>query len=101
MKEFRIGLANFILITVVLISFITIQYFISQRKSVNKNVDKVNMTICPDEMIVDKMPSVIDDSGVIPPPKAYYIKDGKRVEVSDYDAVWINTNCKVPVLEVE
>lgn len=56
---------------------------------------------CPDEMIVNKMPSVIDDRGVIPPPKAYYIKDGKRVEVADYDSVWVSANCEVPVLEVQ
>lgn len=83
---------------------------INKTKNIENNLEaeqgakirnEMSQVGCPDEMIVNKMPSVIDDSGVIPPPKAYYIKDGKRVEMADYDAVWVNANCEVPVLEVQ
>lgn len=54
---------------------------------------------CPDEMIVNKMPNITDDSGVIQPSNAYYIKNGKRVEIAEYDTIWVNANCEVPITE--
>lgn len=85
-------------------SIITIPFTKSSPDKVQNGAkirNEMSRVGCPDEMIVDKMPSVIDDRGVIPSPKAYYIKDGKRVEVTDYDAVWVTANCEVPVLEVQ
>jgi hypothetical protein len=85
-------------------SIITIPFTKSSPDKVQNGAkirNEMSQVSCPDEMIVDKMPSVIDDSSVIPSPKAYYIKDGKRVEIADYDAVWVNANCEVPVLEVQ
>ena len=45
------------------------------------------------EKIVDKMPSSENN--------AYYIKDGKRAEISEFDNKWVEVNCKVPVQEVQ
>lgn len=55
---------------------------------------------CPDEMIVNKMPGVADNksSNLI---NSYYIKNGKRVEISEYDPIWVNANCEIPVQEVQ
>jgi len=82
--------------------------FIANERVENAELDQQGAKIraemsvvgCPDQKIVDKMPSVIDDTGVISPPKAYYIKDGKRVEISEYDQIWVSANCEVPVMEV-
>lgn len=51
---------------------------------------------CPDEKIVNKMPVIEpgDDSN------EYYIVDGARREVGEYDAAWVEANCQVPVQEV-
>ncbi|MES2470776.1 MAG: hypothetical protein V4526_00910 [Patescibacteria group bacterium] len=48
---------------------------------------------CPDEMIVNKMPGTS-------PQSSYYIKNGERREISDYDAGWVKRNCTVPTQEV-
>ncbi len=64
-----------------------------------KLINKYNVQLlqeCPDEMIINRMPS-IDDSDTN---NSYYIKDGKRHEISEYDAVWVNMNCKLKVQEV-
>lgn len=50
---------------------------------------------CPDELIINKMPNISSQK-----PESYYIKDGKRVEVSEYDSIWVNANCEVPITEV-
>jgi hypothetical protein len=111
-KKAKVILLIIILVVVGFLSY----YFLTQNRSQplcwpycpgmtdedrSKIKEDMRQAGCPDEMIVDKMPSVIDDSGVIPPPKAYYIKDGQRVEVADYDSVWVSANCEVPVLEVQ
>lgn len=49
---------------------------------------------CPEMMIINKMP------GPGPTKKSYYILDGNRVEIDDYDLIWIKANCDVPVQEV-
>lgn len=51
---------------------------------------------CPDEMIMNKMPA----TGFSKIPRAYYIKNRTRREIYEYDIVWVNANCKVPVQEV-
>lgn len=66
---------------------------------VPKLINKYNVQLlreCPDEMIINKMPST-DDSDT---DYSYYIKDSKRHEISEYDAVWVNMNCKLKVQEV-
>lgn len=51
---------------------------------------------CPDEMIWNKMPR----TGFSNTPSSYYIKNGARTEISEYDGEWVRTNCTVPVQEV-
>ena len=51
---------------------------------------------CPDEMILNKMPS----TGYSKIPRSYYIKDGIRKEIQEYDSEWFRDNCTIPVQEV-
>jgi hypothetical protein len=51
---------------------------------------------CPDEMILNKMPS----AGYSKVPRSYYIKDGVRKEIQEYDDEWLRANCTIPVQEV-
>jgi hypothetical protein len=50
---------------------------------------------CPDEKIVNKMPSVDGQEN-----RDYYIEKGQRRELSQYDNPWVEKNCTVPVQEV-
>lgn len=43
---------------------------------------------CPDEWIENRMPGPISNE-----PKEYYIVDGERRELSDYDNAWVRANC--------
>lgn len=51
---------------------------------------------CPDEKIVNKMPSVGNSSS----PKEYYIYKGERHELSEFDNTWVSKNCQVKTTEV-
>lgn len=62
-----------------------------ERNQIEQNLIKAG---CPDEMIVNKMPGVGSGND------SYYIKDGKRVEISEYNNIWVKANCEVPVQEV-
>lgn len=51
---------------------------------------------CPDEWIVNKMPGVVGDDN----PREYYIIDGKRWEISQFDRVWVENKCNLAPQEV-
>ncbi|WP_136668766.1 hypothetical protein [Flavobacterium sp. H122] len=51
---------------------------------------------CPDEKIVNKMPSAGNSST----PKEYYIYKGERREISEFDSTWVSKNCQVKTTEV-
>lgn len=47
--------------------------------------------ICPDQWIVDAMPGVVGDNI----PNEYFIINGQRAEIYNYDVTWIEQNCSV------
>lgn len=49
---------------------------------------------CPEEKIINKMPSISDDSSQNTP-DAYYIYQGNRKEIEEFDAEWVKKNCQV------
>lgn len=51
---------------------------------------------CPDELIYNKMPSIEPDTMV----RSYYILNGERYEIAEFDEDWVRQNCTIPVLEV-
>lgn len=51
---------------------------------------------CPEEKIINKMPSV----GTSSTPKEYYIYKGERHEISEFDSIWISKNCQVKTTDV-
>jgi hypothetical protein len=66
-------------------------YFFTQAKLQN---EQVGIKECPDEKIVNRMPGPGSSES------SYYIVDGQRREISEYDSVWVSANCTVPVQEV-
>jgi hypothetical protein len=79
-----------IILTIVVFGFII--YF-AYRYSARGDHASGLTRACPDEMIINRMPGT-------QPQSSYYIVDGVRREISEYDTEWIADNCNVPVQEV-
>lgn len=55
-----------------------------------------NLRECPDIHVIDKMPGTdVNDEG-----RQYYIVEGERAEIRDFDGAWVDENCDVEVQEV-
>lgn len=53
---------------------------------------------CPEMLIDNRMPVIIDDSSDAPAlPNQYYIYKGERREIAEFDTAWVNRNCEVEV----
>jgi len=50
------------------------------------------LQVCPDEWIENAMPGPDTKGG---PAKEYFILEGKRRELSEFDLEWVKKNCKV------
>lgn len=50
--------------------------------------------VCPDQKIDNQMPGPGD------PKPSYYLLNGERREISEFDAVWVAANCNVPTQTV-
>jgi peptidoglycan hydrolase-like protein with peptidoglycan-binding domain len=59
------------------------------------------LRVCPDQKINNRMP-IIDNGGLVqgmpevPISRTYYILNGKRHEIAEFDANWVGQNCRVP-----
>lgn len=62
--------------------------------STNNTVVSGTLQECPSEKIINSMPGI--GGG-----EEYYILNGKRREVQEFDAAWVAAHCKVPVQEVQ
>ncbi|NCP66693.1 hypothetical protein GW756_00100 [bacterium] len=65
--------------------------------------DNSKLRICPDELIENRMPGTVPtdpQSASQTMPSAYYILDGSRREIAEFDQNWVNQNCDVTVQEV-
>ncbi len=76
-----------IIVAVLILGFLAYLMFVPVAK------DSMTKADCPDEKIINRMPGTS-------PQSSYYIKDGERKEISDYDESWVLANCTVPVQEV-
>lgn len=53
------------------------------------------LKICPDVWIINKMPMVRGDDDGLTGESAYFIINGVRRNISEFDVDWIKLNCKV------
>jgi len=58
---------------------------------------KPKLQVCPDEKIINEFPTD-RISEFFGPSRTYYILEGKRAEISDFDRDWVEDNCNVTVL---
>lgn len=64
------------------------------------NKDESNLIKdCPEEKIIDKSPTISDNPNEINP-KEYYIYNGQRREINEFDNKWVTKNCNVKITEV-
>lgn len=50
------------------------------------------LQVCPTEKIINKMPTTIPSDN---PPSVYFILDGERRELNEFDLPWVEENCNV------
>ncbi len=74
----------FAIITLVLILFVYIVVFQNPTTALRKD--------CPDEWIENRMPGLSEPSAA-----QYFIIDGERKEIDDFDLPWIKSNCSVQI----
>lgn len=74
-------------------------YILNANKSGEPNGTQESTLIqeCPDEWIHDRMPRIGEGND---PPAQYFIIDGQRKEIKDYDVAWIEANCNVKIQPV-
>ena len=58
---------------------------------------KAPIKVCPDERIINKMPSIDAASAL---PNEYFILNGKRRELREFDLSWVEEFCEVKTQEV-
>jgi hypothetical protein len=51
------------------------------------------LQVCPDEWINNQMPGPAPEPGSLP--KQYYILNGQRREIAEFDIVWVSKNCSI------
>ncbi|MCL9806117.1 hypothetical protein NAT51_11315 [Flavobacterium amniphilum] len=77
------------------LSFLTLTIILASCNC-TKKASTTLIQDCPDEKIVDKMPTVGESNT----PKEYYIYKGERKEIKDFDAAWVSKNCNVKTTTV-
>jgi len=92
MKKITIFLSIFVLLPLTACSNITDPIISEDTK----------LQTCPDEMIDNQMPRVVFDDASLANANntKYYILDGERRELSEFDEDWVKENCKVKIQTV-
>lgn len=54
---------------------------------------------CPEEKIANKMPMIVEE-GENAEPNTYFIYQGERKELKEFDLEWVEANCEVKETEV-
>lgn len=63
-----------------------------------QNMEAAKIQDCPEMMIDNRMPRIIDENSKSPAlPSKYYIYKGERREIAEFDTAWVNKNCDVEV----
>jgi len=83
------------LLIILIILLIPISYALFKKES-QKDAGEVQspskLRVCPDSWIENRMPSV---SNTHNEKKQYFIVNGERREIDDYDLDWIKENCNI------
>lgn len=85
-KEFSI---KFTRLTLVFLLMISIASCCAKKKNKTENSSSL-LRVCPEEWIQNKMPGIEGQEA-----KEYFIIEGKRREIKEFDLEWIKKNCSV------
>ncbi len=90
-----LGMKKLSLIILLIIIVIVLSVTTSIKKYLPGNdaapAESALLQTCPDEKIINRMPGpgTVGES-------SYYIVNGERKEIAEYDAAWVAANCTVP-----
>jgi len=65
-------------------------YTVPKQSETDKS-NNTGLKICPNEWIDNQMPG--DESGG--EDRQYYILDGERIEINEFDSIWVQNNCNL------
>ncbi|NMA44910.1 MAG: hypothetical protein GX950_03825 [Candidatus Diapherotrites archaeon] len=80
MKKIAIGIVLVIIISIGI--FLLIQNMSQTEK----------LKVCPDKLIQNDMPSIMPITN-----SNYYLINGERKEIIDFDANWVKNNCTIKI----
>lgn len=72
-----------------LVSFTIVSCCAKKNKQPNASPSAL-LQVCPEEWIQNKMPGTDDQEA-----KEYFILEGKRREIKEFDMVWVKKNCNI------
>lgn len=79
------------------IFFIALFYFykFEDTNNAQTTTNSEKLKVCPDEWIDNQMPGIgiIDDD--TQKRRMYFILNGKRMEMSEFDIEWVRNNCNI------
>lgn len=82
----RSKLIQFLFISIL---FIVISSCCAKKKNISGNSSAL-LRVCPEEWIQNKMPGIEGQEA-----KEYFILEGKRREIKEFDLEWVKKNCSV------
>jgi len=77
----------------ILLVVVSLTFVLLILKTRNTSIISGKKRVCPDAWIDNQMPSVKDDKTVNL--RQYFVIDGERQEMGDYDLDWIRINCNI------
>lgn len=80
--------------------FIGILFLMTSGCNGKKNAvsESAKIQDCPEMMIDNRMPQIIDENSKSPALSSkYYIYKGERREIAEFDTAWVKKNCDVEV----
>lgn len=79
---------------ILLVIFVTVLLVVIGAGSYSYTNNNPSLTkACPDEWIEDRMPTTEGDKST----KQYFIFNGERKEIKNYDVDWIKNNCSAQI----
>ncbi len=80
-------------LTVFFVVYSHVYFYGTKNKTPQVFIDE-KLRICPDEWIDNQMPIVINSDSL---PRQYFILNSERMEMSEFDIVWVFDNCALKV----
>ncbi len=75
---------------IISILYIVVVSCCAKKKNAQNTTSSIGLQVCPDEWIQNKMPGTGGTE-----PNEYFVLEGKRRELKEFDLSWIKKNCNI------